>query len=124
LPALAVAPDIERKESKVKSIICRNPHLAVRIVASLILQVILVVVLRGAHQEVLWFNLPSLGRSLLASGLYAARPGCPKLSTKVMLWLLSLSPQLGFMATLLHLLGWHQLFDRLQSSCPAFKTHQ
>ncbi len=96
-----------------KSIIYRNPHLAVRIVVSVVLQIVLVVLLSQPHQDSTLFNLSLLIIAALAMVPLSVCPSHSNLRTAMVLGLVGLFPQFVILATMLHLLGWSGLLHWL-----------
>jgi hypothetical protein len=88
-------------------------HLIVRIVISLVLQILLVVLLQQPHQDSLLFNLGIMVVAVLAIVPVASAPRWLPFWPLLMLRLLGLFPLWVFLTTLLHVLGWNGLLDWL-----------
>jgi hypothetical protein len=96
-------------QSKMKSIIARNPHLTARIVIPLGLQLLLVVMLSRPNLERLQLNLGLILFSVLAMAPIASAPRWLPFWKMLMLGLLRLFALLVFLAPLLHLVGWNRV---------------
>jgi hypothetical protein len=96
-----------------KSVIYRNPHLTVRIVISLLLQILLVILLRQPHQDSIMFNAGILVVALLAMVPVASAPRWLPFWPLLILRLLGLFPLFVFLTTILHVLGWNAWSDWL-----------
>ena len=77
------------------------------------LQILLVILLRQPHLDLVLFSLGILVIALLA--MVPLRVSIRWLNTRtvVILALVGIFPQLVILATALHLLGWNGLWDRL-----------
>jgi hypothetical protein len=89
-----------------KPIVYRNPHLALRIATSVIIQVLLVILLHRSHQDSLLFSLLIMAIAGLALVPLCIKLPCLNLRITVSLGLAGILPQSVVVATWLHLVGW------------------
>jgi hypothetical protein len=92
-----------------KSQIAYQPHLTVRIVSSLALQILIAFLLRRPHQDSIAYNICILAISHFAMVPFCSGLCCLNRRTVVMFGLLSIFPQFVSLVTLLRLLGFKVL---------------